>query len=120
MFFAAERYHGFYSSPDGLTWTRLANQPGLLSTANCPQNFVICIEISGEFVSVSIRHTFRGARTAYSTRPWWMAYLVSSVLFLSCIFSRILARYVLIVAALSERSSAISLTVCPEAIRRST
>ena len=28
LFFAAERYHGFYSSPDGLTWTRLANQPG--------------------------------------------------------------------------------------------
>jgi hypothetical protein len=42
LFFAAERYHGFYSSPDGLTWTRLANQPGstgLLSPAACPQNF---------------------------------------------------------------------------------
>ena len=40
LFFAAERYHGFYSSPDGLTWTRLANQPGtpgLLSTTNCPR-----------------------------------------------------------------------------------
>ncbi len=39
LFFAAEGYHGFYSSPDGLTWTRLANQPGapgLLSLANCP------------------------------------------------------------------------------------
>src|SRR6266446_160772 len=33
MFFAAERYHGFYSSPNGLNWTRLTNQPGLLSTA---------------------------------------------------------------------------------------
>ena len=30
LFFAAVRYHGFYSSPDGLTWTRLANQPGPL------------------------------------------------------------------------------------------
>ncbi len=42
LFFAAERYHGFYSSPDGLTWTRLANQPGatgLLSTTACPQNY---------------------------------------------------------------------------------
>jgi hypothetical protein len=42
LFFAAERYHGFYSSPDGLSWTRLATQPGtagLLSTANCPQNY---------------------------------------------------------------------------------
>ena len=27
-FFAAIRYHGFYSSPDGVTWTRLAVQPG--------------------------------------------------------------------------------------------
>jgi uncharacterized membrane protein len=37
-FFAALRYHGFYSSPDGVTWTRLANQPGggVLSTAACP------------------------------------------------------------------------------------
>ncbi len=42
LFFAAVRYHGFYSSPDGLTWTRLANQPGtsgLLSTTACPQNY---------------------------------------------------------------------------------
>lgn len=37
-FFAAIRYHGFYSSPDGITWTRLANQPGgaVLSAAACP------------------------------------------------------------------------------------
>lgn len=37
-FFAAVRYHGFYSSPDGVTWTRLASQPGgtVLSTAACP------------------------------------------------------------------------------------
>jgi hypothetical protein len=37
-FFAAVRYHGFYSSPDGVIWTRLANQPGgaLLSAAACP------------------------------------------------------------------------------------
>ena len=38
LFFAAVRYHGFYSSPDGTHWTRLAIQPGgpLLSTAACP------------------------------------------------------------------------------------
>jgi len=38
QFFAAVRYHGIYSSPDGTRWTRLAAQPGgaLLSTAACP------------------------------------------------------------------------------------
>ena len=37
-FFAAIRYHGLYSSPNGQNWTRLANQPNPanLSTANCP------------------------------------------------------------------------------------
>lgn len=39
MFFAAVRYHGFYSSPDGVNWTRLATQPGTaLTTAACPPN----------------------------------------------------------------------------------
>jgi hypothetical protein len=37
LFFAAVRSHGYYSSPDGETWTRLAVQPGTaLTTANCP------------------------------------------------------------------------------------
>ena len=38
LFFAAVRYHGFYSSPDGVTWTRLTVQPGgsSLSTTACP------------------------------------------------------------------------------------
>ncbi len=38
QFFAAVRYHGFYSSSDGTHWTRLAVQPGgaLLSAAACP------------------------------------------------------------------------------------
>ncbi len=38
-FFAAVRYHGYYQSPDGVTWTRLAQQPGggLTATA-CPAN----------------------------------------------------------------------------------
>lgn len=39
LFLAAIRYHGYYSSPDGITWTRLANQPGANLTAqNCPTN----------------------------------------------------------------------------------
>ena len=38
MFFAAIRYHGFYSSADGINWTRLPNQPGdqVLGVAACP------------------------------------------------------------------------------------
>jgi hypothetical protein len=38
LFFAAVRYHGFYSSPDGVNWARLAAQPGgaALSSAACP------------------------------------------------------------------------------------
>jgi len=37
FFFAAVRYHGFYSSPDGVNWTRLATQPGNgLTTTACP------------------------------------------------------------------------------------
>ncbi len=37
QFYAAVRFHGYYSSPDGVTWTRLANQPGSgLTTLFCP------------------------------------------------------------------------------------
>jgi hypothetical protein len=37
MFYAAVRAHGYYSSPDGKIWTRLAMQPGTgLTTPNCP------------------------------------------------------------------------------------
>ena len=36
-FYAAVQYHGYYSSPDGITWSRLAQQPGAgLTTAACP------------------------------------------------------------------------------------
>ena len=39
MFIAAVRYHGYYQSTNGVTWTRLANQPGAgLTTAACPTN----------------------------------------------------------------------------------
>jgi len=38
-FYAAVQYHGYYESLDGITWTRLTNQPGAnLSTAQCPDN----------------------------------------------------------------------------------
>src|SRR5580658_5491720 len=59
LFFAAVRYHGFYSSPDGLTWTRLINQPGaaLLSTAACPQNYITtCPVYRGEITVVPGRN----------------------------------------------------------------
>jgi hypothetical protein len=37
---AAVRYHGYYQSPDGITFTRIANQPGTtgLTTTMCPTN----------------------------------------------------------------------------------
>ncbi len=39
LFFAALRYHGFYSSTDSINWTRLSNQPGGGLTASaCPPN----------------------------------------------------------------------------------
>ncbi len=39
VFIAAVRYHGYYQSSDGVTWTRLAEQPGAgLTTTNCPTN----------------------------------------------------------------------------------
>jgi hypothetical protein len=38
-FYAAVRYHGYYESADGLTWTRLVHQPGAgLTTGVCPTN----------------------------------------------------------------------------------
>ena len=39
LFVAAVRYHGYYQSPDGITWTRMAAQPGSgLTTTMCPSN----------------------------------------------------------------------------------
>ncbi len=41
-FYAAVRFHGFYSSPDGINWSRLASQPGSgLNTASCPAQSVL-------------------------------------------------------------------------------
>ena len=37
QFYAAVRYHGYYASADGVTWSRLLDQPGAgLSLAKCP------------------------------------------------------------------------------------
>jgi hypothetical protein len=39
LFVAAVRYHGYYQSSDGVTWTRLGAQPGAgLTTGVCPTN----------------------------------------------------------------------------------
>ena len=39
LFVAAVRYHGYYQSADGITWTRMAAQPGSGLTATfCPTN----------------------------------------------------------------------------------
>jgi len=39
VFVAAVRYHGYYQSSDGITWTRMASQPGVnLTTAKCLTN----------------------------------------------------------------------------------
>ncbi len=62
LFFAAIRYHGFYSSPDGVNWTRLTNQPGgsALSTTNCPpqstSNNYACPIYRGEITVVPGRN----------------------------------------------------------------
>jgi hypothetical protein len=60
QFFAAVRSHGYYSSPDGATWTRLANQPGVnLTTANCP--------VGSNGLGSATCPIFRGALTAQPT-----------------------------------------------------
>ena len=62
LFFAAIRYHGFYSSPDGVNWTRLAVQPGgsVLSPSACPpqssSNGYACPIYRGEITSIPGRN----------------------------------------------------------------
>jgi hypothetical protein len=62
LFFAAIRYHGFYSSPDGTHWTRLGAQPGglALGTAACPRqstsNGYACPIYRGEITAVPGRN----------------------------------------------------------------
>jgi hypothetical protein len=58
-FYAAIRFHGFYSSPDGINWTRLASQPGsFLTAASCPPQTVLpssCPIYRGEIAVVPPR-----------------------------------------------------------------
>jgi hypothetical protein len=62
QFFAAVRYHGFYSSPDGVKWTRLSAQPGgaALGTTACPpqstSNNYACPIYRGEITVVPGRN----------------------------------------------------------------
>ena len=59
MFYAAMRFHGIYSSSDGINWTRLANQPGTgLSLAACPTipTMSACPIYRGEFAVVPGRN----------------------------------------------------------------
>jgi hypothetical protein len=58
-FYAAIRFHGFYSSPDGITWSRLATQPGIgLTLPGCPAKAVLpsgCPIYRGEIAVVTGR-----------------------------------------------------------------
>src|SRR6202142_1466608 len=58
-FYAAIRFHGFYTSPDGINWTRLASQPGsALSAGSCPPSTVLpsaCPIYRGEIAVVPNR-----------------------------------------------------------------
>lgn len=62
LFFAAIRYHGFYSSPDGTHWTRLTTQPGngMLTASACPAqsttNSYACPIYRGEITVVPARN----------------------------------------------------------------
>jgi len=59
-FLAAMRYHGIYSSSDGINWTRLATQPGTgLSSFACPSHTTSpssCPIYRGEFAVVPGRN----------------------------------------------------------------
>jgi len=69
MFFAALPYHGFYSSADGIHWTRLANQPGsVLTTSACP----------AQETSPSACPIYRGALTVVPGRNETYAWYVDA------------------------------------------
>ena len=68
-FYAAIRFHGFYSSPDGINWSRLAFQPGSgLNTASCPPQTVLpsfCPIYRGEIAVVPNRPGSSGMGEMY-------------------------------------------------------
>ena len=57
-FFAAVRWHGIYSSSDGIKWNRIGSQPGNLSSSACPTNPAAqsCPIYRGEFAVVPGRN----------------------------------------------------------------
>lgn len=78
-FYAAFRYHGFYSSTDGANWTRLLKQPapagsGLNSAATCPTTLVApitCPINRGEIAVVPGRNgTGQGEMYAWYVDPF--------------------------------------------------
>ncbi|HEX6501936.1 MAG TPA: hypothetical protein VF011_01725 [Terriglobales bacterium] len=60
LFYASIRRHGFYSSSDGVTWSRIANQPGAggLAASNCPPTIgsSSCPIVRGELAVVPGRN----------------------------------------------------------------
>lgn len=78
-FYAAFRYHGFYSSTDGANWTRLSKQPasagsGLNSVTTCPTalvNPITCPINRGEIAVVPGRNgTGQGEMYAWYVDPF--------------------------------------------------
>ena len=79
LFIAAVRYHGYYQSPDGIIWTRMATQPGTsltpppgtgLTTLLCPTNY-------GSIGSIACP-IFRGALAVNPTTGDTFAWSVDS------------------------------------------
>ncbi len=63
IFYAAIRFHGIYSSRDGITWTRLGAQPGVLGSAPCPSLTALqngCPIYRGEIAVVSVAPSHSG------------------------------------------------------------
>jgi hypothetical protein len=69
LFFAALRFHGFYTSSDGANWTRLPDQPGDgLSTSACPASPTLqtCPLYRGEIAVVPKRAGANGRGEMYA------------------------------------------------------
>ncbi len=68
-FYAVVRFHGFYSSADGVNWTRLAVQPGAgLNAPSCPSQAVLpssCALYRGQIAVVPNRPGPAGAGEMY-------------------------------------------------------